>query len=485
MNLEQLKNQLTRFRVAAETALGEASKSIEAEDFKTAEVKQAEADEYLAKAAVIDKQIAGMKSTETPEPEPVKETQTTKTANRLPFTEDQGGEDENDNNVAKAVNYLKLGTIDEKAEVLLKDLYGGNYADTRVKQQGIFNKFVRTGRFSTAEDEKLLKTVVLTPEQVIAGVQQDVSYKTMKATLQEVAGELGGYTVPEDWRADIMKRLMGLTVVRGRARVVNTTRDAIEWPRLMGGDSRYTSAVRVTWIDEVPASASGAESNPTFGTLRIPVNTQMIRTDVSKNLLEDTAIDIGSLLAQLYSEAMAIDEDQMFLSGVGGATPKGVLGNRSGAELTPDDGIGNVVSGNASLLEPDGLIDLVYGLNVQYRGNAVLVGATATHAAIRKMKDGNSDYLWARGLQPGEPPTLLNYPFYESEAMPAVAANAYPLIFGDWRGYVIADRIGMTISRVEDTTTTGQNKVAFFARRRLGGGVVEPFRFMAQKVAAS
>ncbi len=69
--------------------------------------------------------------------------------------------------------------------------------------------------------------------------------------------------------------------------------------------------------------------------------------------------------------------------------------------------------------------------------------------------------------------------------MPAIAANAYPLIFGDFRGYVIADRIGMTIDRVTDTTTTGQNKVAFFARRRLGGGVVEPFRFKAQKLATS
>lgn len=483
MNLEQLKNQLTRFRVAAETALGEASKAIESEQFDVAQTKQKEADDYLAKAAVIDKQIATMKSTETPEPEPQKETPVEKSATRLPFTEDSQP-DGNENDVAKAVNFLKLGTIDKQAEVLLKDLYG-DYANTRVKQQGVFNKFVRTGRFTTLDDEKLLKTVILTPEQVIAGVQQDVSYKTMKATLQEVAGELGGYTVPEDWRAEVIKRIQGLTVVRGRARTVNTTRDAVEWPRLMGGDARYTSAVRVTWIDEVPADATGAESNPTFGTLRIPVNTQMIRTDVSKNLLEDSAIDIGMLLAELYSEAMAIDEDEMFLTGVGGATPKGVLGNRSGAEKTPDDGIGYKASGVAAALDPDGLIDLVYGLDTQYRGNAVLVGATATHASIRKMKDGESNYLWARGLAVGEPATLLNYPFYESEAMPAIAANAYPLIFGDFRGYVIADRIGMTIDRVTDTTTTGQNKVAFFARRRLGGGVVEPFRFKAQKVATS
>lgn len=280
-----------------------------------------------------------------------------------------------------------------------------------------------------------------------------------------------------------MKRLRGLTIVRGRARQINTTRDAVEWPKLEGGNSRYTSAVRVTWIDEVPSNASGAESNPTFGTLRIPVNTQMIRTDVSKNLIEDGAINIPRLLAELYAEAMAINEDEMFLTGVGGATPKGILGNRSGAEKTPDDGIGTVVTGNASNIDPDGLINLVYGLDTQYRGNAVLVGAKNTHRDVRKLKDGNSDYLWVRGLQPGEPATLLNYPFLETEAMPAIAANAYPIAFGDFLGYLVVDRVGMTVSRVEDATTTGQNKVAFFARRRLGGGVIEPWRFKAHKVS--
>jgi len=71
-----------------------------------------------------------------------------------------------------------------------------------------------------------------------------------------------------------------------------------------------------------------------------------------------------------------------------------------------------------------------------------------------------------------------------SQALPTVAANAYPFIFGDMRGYLIADRVGMTVQRVEDTDTVGKNKVAIFARRRLGGQVIMPWMFRALKVSA-
>ncbi len=277
---------------------------------------------------------------------------------------------------------------------------------------------------------------------------------------------------------------MGLTVVRGRARVVQTIRDAAEWPKLEGGDSQYTSAVRVKWVDELPASATVAETNPTFGMHRVPVHTVMARTDVSQNMLEDTPFNMLQILAELFSEAMAIDEDTKFLKGTGGGSPRGILAKRSGANETPEDGIDSVNSGNASALTADGLIDLVYGLHAQYRQGAVLVAARATHKAVRKLKDGSGDYLWEKGIAAGQPATLLGYPFLESESMPAVGANNYPIIFGDFKGYLLVDRVGMSIKRVEDTTTVGGNKVALFARRRLGGQVIEPWRYQCQKVSA-
>lgn len=278
---------------------------------------------------------------------------------------------------------------------------------------------------------------------------------------------------------------MGVTVVRGRARVVTTTRDAIEWPRLEGGNNIYTSAVRVTWVDETPASATATETNPTWGLIRIPIHTVMARTNISRNLLEDSAFNLLEIMAGLFAEAMAIDEDAQFLTGTGAGRPYGVLGDRAnGNQESIVTGVTDINSGNATAVTADGFVDLVYSLPAQYRERAVHVMARTTLRDTRKLKDGESRYIWQAGLIAGQPQTILGYSVFESENMPAIAANAYVDIFGDWgNGYVIADRVGMSVERVIDTTTTGQNQVALFARRRLGGQVVAPWAFSALQIS--
>ena len=68
--------------------------------------------------------------------------------------------------------------------------------------------------------------------------------------------------------------------------------------------------------------------------------------------------------------------------------------------------------------------------------------------------------------------------------MPAITTNTYPIIFGDWMGYLIADRVGLSIQRFVDSTLAKQNLVSFVMRRRLGGQVTHGFRFAVQKCSA-
>ena len=322
------------------------------------------------------------------------------------------------------------------------------------------------------------------PSQIREDVKSDVSVGTIKATLQESINDLGGFTVPEDYRAMMVKRLSEMAIIRQNARVVTTNRDAVEYPKLEGGNNRYTSAVRVTWVDEQPSNANVALTNPTFGMLRVPVHTVMARTDISRNMLEDSAFNIIGEVSRLFAEAAAIDESDQFLTGTGGGTPYGILGERNGSAASPVDGVESVATGASSTMQADGVIDLAYSLPAQYRSNAVFIGARTTMRDIRKFKDSQNRYIWEDNYQAGQPPRILGYSALESESVPAVAVNAYPLLFGDLGGYLIVDRVGMTIERVEDSTTVGTNKVALFMRRRLGGQVLEPWRIKVQKVSA-
>ena len=486
---EALKNEIKSLLDAAESLINEGK-------FDEAKTKQEEAASKREQLVVIKAQLDAQ---ENDQMEALKaENAALKAAaeqpKRLPFEKtDTVDTTDETADAMKSFTVLKYGTSEPAVQAVIKDIYGSStdYNSRRLQQMDAFVKYVRLGeRYLSLDEMNVIKAgparnMLLQPDVLKAEIAAGRSVAEIKATLEEGSNTLGGFLVPEDYRAEIIKRLMGQVVVRGRARVVTTTRDAVEWPKLEGGNSQYTSAVRVTWVDETPANANVAQTNPTWGLTRIPIHTVMARTDLSRNLLEDSAFNLLDVMADLFAEAMAIDEDTQFLTGQGAGTPYGVLGDRSsGTNETPVTGVTVSNSGDASQVTADGLINLVYSIDSQYRNGAIFVMARNSQRDVRKLKDGEARYLWQPGLIAGQPASLLGYSVFESQSMPAIAANNHPIMFGDFRlGYVIADRVGMSVERVQDTTTTGTNTVALFARRRLGGQVVAPWAFAAQKIS--
>jgi HK97 family phage major capsid protein len=68
--------------------------------------------------------------------------------------------------------------------------------------------------------------------------------------------------------------------------------------------------------------------------------------------------------------------------------------------------------------------------------------------------------------------------------MPDVAANAFPVLFGDFsRAYMIVDRVALAVQRDPFTQATSGN-VRYVARRRVGGQVVQAEAIVKQKVSA-
>ena len=95
-----------------------------------------------------------------------------------------------------------------------------------------------------------------------------------------------------------------------------------------------------------------------------------------------------------------------------------------------------------------------------------------TIKAIRKLKDGNGQFLWQPGLQMGQSNTLLGYRYETSTHMPVIGASAKPILFGDLSSYWIADREGRSIKLLNELyATTGQ--VGFRVTQRLDGRLVQ------------
>lgn len=382
----------------------------------------------------------------------------------------------------RAVYVSRFGDQDAAVKALLKDLHG-NAEEAYFKQWAAFSKYLRLGKEELSREERgLLTQIVFTPATIKAALAQGVdSAQALKATMVEAVGSLGGFATPVDFQARVIERIQGFAIMRGKASVDQTSRDIVEIPVSTGGDDQYSSAVRVTWVDETPAAGQAA-TNLRFGLESIPIHTMMAEAGLSRNSVEDAAFDLESYLTRKIGEAAAMDEDNRFLTGSGVGNPQGILpGGSNAISLT------EVASGNSSALTWPGLISLSYAIASQYRQNACWIAERATYSAIAKLVNGAGDYLWEpyqyAGGANAAPAKLLGYPVMEQESMPSVAANAFPIVFGDPAGYQIFDRIGMTIERYLDSATARQNMVIYVMRRRLGAQVVEPWRFAVQKIS--
>ncbi len=225
-----------------------------------------------------------------------------------------------------------------------------------------------------------------------------------------------------------------------------------------------------------------AEIVPTFGM-------SSAKPQASEESMNDLFFNVEDWLTMSAAEAMAQGEGAAFVAGNGTKKPTGFLaGPTPVATADASRAFGTlqyIASGQAAALptSPDLFYDLIYSLRARYRNNARFVTAKLTLAALRKYKDTTGQYLWQPALTAGQPATFLGYGITEAEDMPAVAANAFPIAFGDFKeGYLIADLVGMRMTRDEITTP---GFVKFYVRRRVGGKLRNTQAIKLMKMATS
>jgi HK97 family phage major capsid protein len=189
--------------------------------------------------------------------------------------------------------------------------------------------------------------------------------------------------------------------------------------------------------------------------------------------IDDLFFNVEQWLMETCAEAIAQGEGTAFVTGNGTNRPTGFLAGPTPVvtgDATRAFGTLQFVPSGAAAAMPssaDTFLDMVYALRARYRPNAVWVVSRSVLNTLRKYKATDNQYLWQSSLQLGQPSTFAGFPVVEAEDMPAVAANNFPVAFGDFReGYLIVDRVGMRITRDE---VTAPGFVRFHVRKRVGG----------------
>jgi HK97 family phage major capsid protein len=277
----------------------------------------------------------------------------------------------------------------------------------------------------------------------------------------------GGYLAPPEYVRELLKTVTEISPIRGIARVRSTGQRSIQVPKRTGQFS-------ASWVAE-----SGTRSETTgytVGLEEIPAHEHYALVDISEQDLEDTVFDLEAEMQSEFAEQFAKAEGAAFVSGNAVGKPEGFMTNSN---------VGEAVSGNASALTADGLITLVHSIKSDYIRNGTFVFNRSTLSDIRKLKDTAGQYIFQQGmmLSGSMSSTILGHPYVEATDMPDVAANAYPIAFGDFnRGYMIVDRVALAVLRDPFTQATTGN-VRYIARRRVGGQVVQAEALVKQKVS--
>jgi HK97 family phage major capsid protein len=118
----------------------------------------------------------------------------------------------------------------------------------------------------------------------------------------------------------------------------------------------------------------------------------------------------------------------------------------------------------------DNLVDLMFSLKSDYRLQAQWMMSRLTLAAVRKLKDGDGNYLWQPNFAERTAGTLLGHGIVEAEDMPAIATGALSIAFGDYReAYTIVDREGIRVLR---DPFTAKPYTHFYTTKRTGGAAI-------------
>jgi HK97 family phage major capsid protein len=266
----------------------------------------------------------------------------------------------------------------------------------------------------------------------------------------------GGYLVPNEFERTLIQTLEEENIFRKLAKIIQTS----------SGDRKIPIVVTkgtASWLDE---GEDYDEDDVVFGQASIGAYKLGTMIKVSEELLNDSVFNIEEFISTEFARRIGAKEEEAFLVGDGEGKPTGIFAATGGAQIGATAAANNAITA-------DEVIDLVYSLKSPYRKNAVFILNDATVKVLRKLKDGQGQYLWQASLTAGTPDTLLNRPVYTSAYAPTIAAGARTIAFGDFKYYWIADRQGRSFKRLNELyATTGQ--VGFLGSQRVDGKLILP-----------
>lgn len=266
-------------------------------------------------------------------------------------------------------------------------------------------------------------------------------YVQVETRAQTTANTAGGYTVPQELFQQITKSMLAY----GPMYDPGVTRELVT-----SGGGKITMPT----VDDT-ASTAGAHTegetltddggkDVTFGQKELDAfafNTEWLR--VSKELMDDSDFVIQTVIADLLGERLGRIANLQLTTGTGSSAPNGIV-TASTVGLT---------AAATAAITADEIIDLIHSVDPAYRVAPTVrfMFNDSTLKAVRKLKDGDGNYLWQMGnIQQGVPGSLLGYNYTINQQVDTLAAAKKVMLFGDFAKYYVRKVGAPLIGAIQD-----------------------------------
>lgn len=310
----------------------------------------------------------------------------------------------------------------------------------------------------------------------LVGGASDPDYVAKQVELKVLQADLdtsGGYLVaPQAFVQQLLKAVDDQVMIRQYATVYPLGAN-----ESLGVPSLDTDLNDADWTTEL---ATGNQDDSTrFGKRELRPHPFAKRVKISNKLLRSALMDPEAHVRERLAYKFGITEEKAFMTGNGAEKPLGLFTASAQGISTGRD----VTIGTTTAVTADGFIDVLHGLKPQYWGRSRWLMHRDVLKQVRKLKDGNGQYLWQAGLAGGTPNTILDRPYMISEFAPNTLTNGqYVALIGDFTFYWIVDALGLTVQRVVELYAES-NATGFIGRAECDGMPVLEEAFSRGKLA--
>lgn len=238
----------------------------------------------------------------------------------------------------------------------------------------------------------------------------------------------GGYTVPTELATFIEKSMIATGPMYDSA--LFTVIDSTDG-RTFNIPTVNDTAVTAEAHTEGGTVTDDGGKDVTFGQKTLGAyafDTEWVRWSAELNA--DSILNMESLLGELLGERLGRIANSKLTTGSGSSDVEGIVTNSAAGKT----------AAATNAITADEIIDLIHSVDPAYRTSprTAIMMNDSTLAAVRKLKDGQGNYLWQMGnYQAGLPQNILGYNVVVNQAMDSLAAAKKVVLFGDMSKFYV------------------------------------------------